>query len=57
MSHTETFSVAEDIVGWVDNDSSIMLKAVTKFGDPVELNAEQAQELINALEKCVAAIK
>ena len=33
-----------------------MLKAVTKFGDPVELSAEEAAALAHALLKAAKAI-
>lgn len=35
----------------VEQESSIHLKAVSPFGDPVELNAEEAKELAALLLK------
>lgn len=43
-----------DIVVWVEQgDGSVMLKAITRHGDPVELNAEQLKELCEVL-MCLA---
>jgi hypothetical protein len=36
---------------WVENETSIHLKAITTFGDPVELNAEEAIEISTLLKK------
>ena len=39
---------------WIEQNSSIHIKAVTQFNDPVELNLEEAKkmnELIEALIK------
>lgn len=41
---------------WPEQESSVMLKAVTKFGDPVELSKEEAIELADALIKAANAI-
>ena len=39
----EVFSVSDgDAYCWVEQESSVMLKAVTKSGDPVELTKEEA---------------
>jgi len=40
-----------DVYFWIEQDSSIMLKAATKHGDPVELNAQEARKLAEALLK------
>lgn len=34
-----------DVYLWIEQDSSIHLKAVTKFGDPVEMQCEDARTL------------
>jgi hypothetical protein len=39
-----------DIVIWTDEDSSLHIKCVTKFGDPVELNSEEVNELCEILQ-------
>lgn len=40
---------ADDVFCWLEQDSSIMLKAVTRFGDPVELVAGEARAIAEAL--------
>ena len=45
-----------EIALWTDDDRSIHIKAVTPFGDPVELNAEEARELAEALTKLASAV-
>ncbi len=40
-----------EIVLWIDDDSSLHLKSVTKFGDPVELSLEEVNELCEVLRK------
>lgn len=40
---------ADDVVCWLEYDRSIMLKAVTRFGDPVELTADAARDIAAAL--------
>ena len=46
----EVFSVSNgEAYCWAEQQSSVMLKAVTTFGDPVELTKEEAIELANAL--------
>ena len=34
-----------DAYAWIEQESSIHLKAASKHGDPVELTAEEAREL------------
>ncbi len=40
---------ADDVYCWLEQESSIMLKAVTSFGDPVELTADDARAIAAAL--------
>jgi hypothetical protein len=40
---------ADDVICWLEHDRSIMLKAVTGFGDPVELTADEARDIAAAL--------
>jgi hypothetical protein len=40
---------ADDVYCWLEQDSSIMLKAVTQYGDPVELTADEARDIAAAL--------
>ena len=50
-----TFSQG-DVYLWPEQDSSIMIKAITKSGDPVELEPEEARELGETLIKMAAKI-
>jgi hypothetical protein len=45
----EIIQPADDVHCWLEADSSIMLKAITRFGDPVELSADEAREIAAAL--------
>jgi hypothetical protein len=40
---------ADDVYCWLEQDSSVMLKAVTRFGDPLELTAAAARAISAAL--------
>ena len=40
-----------DVVMWTANETSLHLKCVTKFGDPVELNAEEIIVLCETLQR------
>jgi len=40
---------ADDVYCWLAQDSSVMLKAVTRFGDPVELTAADARAVAAVL--------
>jgi hypothetical protein len=40
---------AEDVCCWLEQHASIMLKATTRFGDPVELTACDARAIAVAL--------
>lgn len=40
---------ADDVCGWVEQESSVMLKAATQSGDPVELTAAEARSVASAL--------
>ncbi|MES2693554.1 MAG: hypothetical protein V4773_08780 [Verrucomicrobiota bacterium] len=51
----EVFTVADgDAYCWCEDRSSVMVKAVTKAGDPVELTSEEAVALAQALLKAAA---
>ena len=39
----------DDVYCWLEQRASIMLKAVTTFGDPVELGADEARDIAAAL--------
>jgi hypothetical protein len=46
-----------DISIWIDGESSVHIKSVTKFGDPVELNAHEVDELCEILKKMADQIR
>jgi len=46
-----------EVYFWIEQDSSIMLKATTKHGDPVELDAREARKIAEALLKTVAELE
>jgi hypothetical protein len=39
----------DDVCAWLEQESSVMLKAVTRDGDPVELTAQEARAVADAL--------
>jgi hypothetical protein len=47
----------KDVYGWVEQESSIMFKAVTRHGDPVELTAEEARSVADALVKLAVRLE
>jgi hypothetical protein len=53
----EVFSVSDgDAYCWLEQESSVMLKAITKHGDPVELTKKEAIDLAHALLKAAERI-
>ena len=46
-----------EVYFWTEQDSSIMLKALTKHGDPVELGAEEVREIAEALLKTATELE
>lgn len=46
----------KDIIIWTENDSSLHIKCVTKYGDPVELNPEEVSELCEILQALLKRI-
>ena len=42
---TGVIQPTDDVYCWLEHESSVMLKAVTKFGDPVELTADEARDI------------
>jgi len=45
----EVMRPADDVYCWLEQESSVMLKAVTRFGDPVELTARDSRTIAAAL--------
>jgi len=50
MEDDSLLKPAENIYLWVEQGTSVMLKAVTSQGDPVELNEHELEEVIAALQ-------
>jgi uncharacterized protein (DUF1499 family) len=48
---------ADDVYAWIEQDSSIHLKAATRFGDPVELSVNEARAIADALLKLAALLE
>jgi hypothetical protein len=48
---------AEDVSAWVEQDSSIHLMAVTVSGDPVDLTADEARAVADALLRLAVALE
>jgi hypothetical protein len=44
-----TYLAGGDVYLWLEQESSVMLKAVTSSGDPVELEEEDARQLAAVL--------
>ncbi|MDX9682201.1 DUF6360 family protein [Pseudomonas protegens] len=54
---TDYFESSEGAVRlWVEQGSSIHLKAISPHNDPVELTAEQALELAQALQRLASRL-
>jgi hypothetical protein len=47
----------DEACAWLEQESSIMLKAVSKFGDPVELTADDARALSGVLLKLAETLE
>jgi hypothetical protein len=45
-----------DVCIWIEQGSSIQIKAITKTNDPVELSAETALEIAEVLRKFASRI-
>ena len=43
------YAIDDEFAMWVEDESSIHIKAISQFGDPVELTFDQAEELAHRL--------
>ena len=58
MSDETVYRLSDgDISLWVDNETTVHIKSITKFGDPVELTDEEVNDLIEILSKLLKRIK
>lgn len=56
-STTDYFESSEgDVRLWIEQGSAIHLKAISPYNDPVELTAEQALELAQALQRLASRL-
>ncbi len=51
------FSPVDGVSLWIEQGSSIHLKSIAAFGDPVELTAEEARQIAKALQDLADAIE
>lgn len=56
MGKPHVFRIGDDVCLWVEQDSSVMIKAVSG-SDPVELEAREARQLAKVLEECASQIE
>ncbi|OGR14100.1 MAG: hypothetical protein A2341_01955 [Deltaproteobacteria bacterium RIFOXYB12_FULL_58_9] len=49
MESKRYFRRIGDAYGWIEQDSSIQFKAVTKEGDPIELTGDEARKIAGLL--------
>lgn len=45
-----------DVYFWIEQESSIHLKAITRHGDPVELTTDEARNLAKALLRAADSV-
>ena len=45
-----------EVCFWIEDGSSIHFKSTNRYGDPVELNAEEAKEIAAQLLLCAARL-
>ena len=56
-THTEVHELADgEVRFWIEQESSIHLKAVSSHGDPVELTAPEARQIAEALLETAAKL-
>lgn len=56
-THEEVTSLADgEVVFWIEQGSSIHIKAISPYGDPVELTAAEARRLAEHLLRMAALI-
>lgn len=57
MNGNEPPTPVDDVYMWVEQETSVMLKAVTRDGDPVELTASETRAVANTLLKFAAQLE
>ncbi len=56
-SADDHFEIDSDVRVWIEQETSIHIKAATSFGDPVELTADDARQLAAALQRFAELIE
>jgi hypothetical protein len=51
------FSIGTDLNMWIDPNGVICMKATTSFGDPVELNLDEARVLLKKISEFIQIIE
>jgi hypothetical protein len=49
MTTEQYYAIDDEFAMWVEDESSIHIKTISQFGDPVELTFDQAEELARKL--------
>ena len=58
MSRPEVVTLASgDVYLWLEQESSVMLKPVTRYGDPVELDEDDVRKLAQVLGQFAERLK
>ncbi len=57
MTNDSLLKPTDDIYMWVERGTPVMLKAVSSHGDPVELNEQEVEEVISALQLSLTRLK
>ncbi len=57
MANTVIYTVADHITLWLEQGSSVHIKTREPHGDPVELAAHEARELVEVLNKLIRELE
>ena len=57
MLSTAKMIKISDVMAWIEEEKAISLRAVTRDGDPVALDPEQARRLARGLEDLANALE
>jgi hypothetical protein len=57
LEKDQIYSVDSELVMWVEAESSIHIKAVTSYGDPVELSFDEAEKLARTILRWVETFR
>jgi hypothetical protein len=57
MANESMYTVADHVTLWIADGGSIHIKTRDPYGDPVELNEHEAEELVEVLNKLIAELK